>query len=97
MASAVRIIPVLLHLLRRDPDVSSVLPPPRIDLAVDVLDIGWIAISAVAATEARVIRHAPGRVEFLVQRLVLGRMLAMDGTVSGLLRLDCRGGAEEND
>jgi hypothetical protein len=32
-----------------------------------------------------------------VQPLVLGWMLAMNGAVSRLLRLDNRGGAEEND
>ena len=89
MVSAVRIVPVSLHFLRRYRDVPSVLPAPRIDFAVDVLDIGRIAISAVAAAEARVVRHVPGRIEFLVQRLVLGWMLAMHGIVSG--------GAEEHD
>ncbi len=95
MVSAVRIIPVSLHFLWRDRNVSSVLSAPCIDLAVEVLDIGRIAVSAVAATEARIIRHAPGRIEFFVQPLVLWWVLAMNG--AHLLRLDCRGGAEQND
>lgn len=97
MVSAVRIIPVSFHFLRRDRNVSSVLPAPCIDLAVDVLDVGRIAVSAVAAAEARIIRHVPGRIEFFVQPLILGWVLAMNGAVSRLLRLDRRGGAEEND
>lgn len=96
MVSAVRIIPVSLHFLRRDENVSPVLPAPCIDPAVDVLDVGRITVSAVAATEARIIRHFPSRVEFLVQFLVLGRVLAMKGSLSRLLRLDRRSGAEEN-
>ncbi|RXH26782.1 hypothetical protein XH99_18600 [Bradyrhizobium nanningense] len=95
MVSAVRIIPVSLHLLGWDQNVSPVLPAPSIDLAVDVFDVGRIAVSAVAATEARIVRHVPGRIEFLVQRLVLGWMLAMNGTLSSLLCLD-RSGAEED-
>ena len=97
MVSAVWVVPVSLHFLRRDRNVSSVLPAPRIDLAVDVLDVGRIAVRAVAATEARIIRHVPSRIEFFVQSLVLGWMLAMNGAMSGLLRLDRRGGAEQND
>jgi len=95
MVSAVRIIPVSLHLLGWDQNVSPVLPAPCIDLAVDVFDIGRIAVSAVAATEARIVRHVPGRIELFVQRLVLGWVLAMNGTLSNLLCLD-RSGAEEN-
>ena len=48
MVSAVRIIPVALHFLRRDPNVSPVLPAPCIDLAVDVLDLGRVAVGAIA-------------------------------------------------
>ncbi|MCP3389488.1 hypothetical protein NLM27_11960 [Bradyrhizobium sp. CCGB12] len=96
MVSAVRVISVSLHFLRRDQNVSPVLPATCIDLAVDVFDVGRIAVSAVAATEAGIIRHVPGRVELFVQPLVLGWVLAMNGTLSGLLRLDRRNGAEEN-
>jgi len=96
MVSAIRIIPVSLHFLRRDQNVSSVLPAPRIDLAVDVLDLSRVAIGTVAATEGRIVRHVPGRIEFFVQFLVLRWVLAMSGTVSRLLRLDRRGEAEEN-
>lgn len=97
MISAVRVIPVSLHFLRRDQNVSPVLPATCIDLAVDIFDIGRIAVSAVAATEARIVRHVPGRIELFVQPLILGRVLAMNGTLSRLLRLDRRNGAEEND
>lgn len=96
MVSAVGIIPVSLHFLRWDQNVSAVLPAPCMDLAIDVLDVGWIAVSAVAAAEARIVGHVPGRIEFFVQPLVLGWVLAMNGTMSRLLRLDGRRGAEEN-
>lgn len=96
MVSAVRIIPVSLHFLRWDQNVSPILPAPCMESAVDVLDIGRIAVGTVAAAEARIIRHVPGRIEFFVQLLVLGRVLAMNGTVSCLLRLHRRGGTEEN-
>jgi|GEM_PF-6807192 len=96
MVSAVRIIPVSLHLLRWDQNVSPVLPAPGIDLTVDVFDVGRITVGAVATTEARIVRHVPGRVEFFVQRLVLGRVLAMSGAVFRLLCLDRRNGAEES-
>jgi hypothetical protein len=97
MVSAVRIIPVSFHLLGWDQNVSPVLPAPRIDLAVDVLDVGRITVGAVATTDARVVRHVPGGIEFFVQRLVLRRVLAMNGTVSRLLCLDDRDGGDEND
>lgn len=97
MISTVRIIPVSLHFLRRDQNVSPVLPSPCVDLAVDVLDVGRIAVSAVAATDAGIIRHVPGRIELFVQPLILGRVSAVNGTLSRLLRLDRRNGAEEND
>ncbi|WP_157460912.1 hypothetical protein [Bradyrhizobium sp. CCBAU 53380] len=96
MVAAVRIVPVSLHLLRWDRNVSAVLPAPGIDLTVDVFDIGRIAVSTVATTEARIVRHVPGRIEFFVQRLVLERVLAMYGTVFRLLCLDRRSRAEEN-
>ncbi|MBH5371323.1 hypothetical protein [Bradyrhizobium glycinis] len=97
MVTAVRIIPVSLHLLRWDQNVSPVLPAPRIDLAVDVLDVGRITVGAVATTEARVIRHVPGRIEFFVQRLIVGWVLAMNGTMSRLLCLAGRDWDDEND
>lgn len=90
MISAVRIISVSLHFLRWDQNVSALLPAPCKDLAVDALDISRIAVSAVATTEARIIRHVPSRIEFFVQRLIVSRMLTMNGTLSRLLRLDCR-------
>ena len=96
MVAAVRIVPVSLDFLRWDQNVSAVLSSPCIDLAVDVFDIGRIAICAVAATEARIVRHVPGRIKSFVQRLVLRWVLAMNGPLSRLLRLDCRSGAEEN-
>jgi len=66
MASAVGIVAVVLHLLRRNGDVFPVLSAPRIDLAADVFDFGRIAVRFVAAALGRIIRHEPGRVELLV-------------------------------
>lgn len=96
MVSAVRIIPVSLHLLRWNQNVSPVLPAPGIDLVADVFDIGRIAVGTVATTDARIIRHVPGRIEFLVQRLVLGWVPAMYGIMSRLLCPYRRSGAEKN-
>lgn len=96
MIPTVGIIPVSLHFLGWDQDVFPVFSAPRINLAILVPDLGRIAVRAVAAAERRIIRHMPGRIEFFVQRLVLGWVLAMNDTVSRLLRLDRRSGAEEN-
>lgn len=96
MIPTVGIIPVSLHFLRWDQNVSPVLPAPCIEPAILVPDLGRVAVGAIATAERRIVRHMPGRVEFFVQHLVLGWVLAMNDTVSRLLRLDCRSGAEEN-
>ena len=75
MISAVGIISVSLDLLGRDEYVLPVFPSPRIDLAVDVLDLGRVAIRIVAATERWIVRHLPCRVELLVQELILWGMV----------------------
>src|SRR5262249_39648779 len=54
-----------------------------IDIAADILDFSRIAIRIVAAACRRIIRHVPGRIEFLMQCFIL-RWMAM-------LR-HCRGG-----
>jgi hypothetical protein len=95
MILAVGIIPVPLHLLRRDQDVFAVFPAPRKDLAVLVPDLGRVAVCAVAAAELRIVRHMPGRIKPFVQSLILRRMVSMGGTLSGLLRLGCRSEARK--
>jgi hypothetical protein len=83
--------------LRWNQNVFPVLPAPRVDVAIDILDIGRITVGTIAAAQRRIVRHMPGRIESFMQRLVLGWMLAMSGTLSRLLRLDARTEAEEND
>ena len=95
MVTAIRVVPVPLHLLGRDRDVFAVFPAARIKLAVFVPDVGRVAVCAVAAAERRVIRHVPGRIELFVQSLILRRMLAMGRTLPNLLRPDRRGEAKE--
>lgn len=92
MIPTVGIIPVSLHFPGRDQDVFSVFSAPRINLAIRVPNLGRVAVGAIATAERRVVRHMPGRIEFFVQPLVLGRVLAMNS----VLRLDRRSGAEEN-
>ena len=89
MVSSVGIVPVALHLLGWNWNVPSVFPALREDVAIDVLDFGRIAVRVIATTHRRMIRHVPGRIEFLVQRLILRRMMAC-GVALLVLRLDFR-------
>ena len=77
MISAIGIVPIALYLLWRDQNVLPVLPAPRMDIAADVLDFGWIAIRIVAAAPGRIVRHVPGRIELLVQSFILRGMAVL--------------------
>ena len=71
--------------------VFPVLPALRIDLAVDRLDFGRVAVRIVATAERRIIRHVPRRIKPLVQKLILSGMVAMSGLVLlTFLRMDER-------
>jgi hypothetical protein len=72
---AVGIVPIPFELFRRDKNIFSVLPALGVDVAVGVLDLRRIAIRVVATTNVRTIRHMPRRIEFLVQRHILWRMV----------------------
>jgi hypothetical protein len=83
VVSSVGIVPVALHLLVWNWNVPSVCPALRENVAIDVLDFGRIAVRVIATTHRRVIGHVPGRIEFLVQRLIPA---ADDGVPRGLAR-----------
>ena len=90
MVAAVGIVPVALDLLGRDQDVFPVFPAPGVDLAFDVAYLGRVAIRIVAAAQNRIVRHAPVRIELLVQRLILRRMVTMRSIPSSVLGLQAR-------
>jgi len=90
MVATVGIVPVSLDFLDRDQDVFPVLPAPRVDLAVDVADLGRVAIRAVAAAQHRIVGHVPARIKLLVQKLVLRRMVTMCSILSSLVGLHAR-------
>ena len=77
MVSAIGIVPIALYLLWRDQNVLPVFPAPRIDIAADVFDLGWIAIRIVAAALDGIIRHVPCRIELFVQSFILRRMAVL--------------------
>ena len=66
MVSAIRIVSIFLHLLRRDEYVLPVLSSFRVDAAVNVFYFRRVAVRVVAATSRGVVRHAPCGVELLV-------------------------------
>jgi hypothetical protein len=93
MVPAVGIVPVVLHLLLRNENVFPVLPSPCINPAINKFDVGRIAVGIVAAAHGRIVGHVPGRIEFLVQRLILRWMVVL-GMSAALRReriLGCRG------
>jgi hypothetical protein len=75
MVSTVRVVSIALDLLRWNGNVLSILSAFCIDVAIDVSDLGRIAVRVIAATDGRMIWHAPCRVAFLVQELILRRVL----------------------
>src|SRR5271166_4750843 len=77
MAAAVRVVAVDFDLLPRDRYVFVILAPHRPPLAIMILDGGRVAVRHVAARFGRLVRHEPGRVEPLMQRHVLRRMMPM--------------------
>jgi hypothetical protein len=69
--SAVRIVSVPLDFFRWNENVFSVFSALGVDVAVDVLDLGRIAIRIIATAGRRMVGHTPRRIEFLVQWLIL--------------------------
>jgi hypothetical protein len=85
MVSAVRVVSISLDLLRWNGNVLSILSAFCVDVAVDVFDLGRIAVRVVTAAGGRMIWHAPCRVEFLVQELILRRVVAKAGMALAIL------------
>jgi hypothetical protein len=77
VVSAVGIVPVPLDLLRWNGNVVPVLSSLRVDIAVKIHDLSWIAVRVIATTGGRVIGHAPCRIELFVQELILRRMVVL--------------------
>jgi hypothetical protein len=71
MVSAIRVVSISLDLLRWNGNVLSILSAFCIDVAVDVSDLSRIAVRVIATAGGRMIWHAPCRVEFFVQELIL--------------------------
>jgi hypothetical protein len=90
MVSAIGIVPVTLYLLRWNANVLSVFSAFCVDVAVDVLDFSRVAVRVIATADGRLIGHTPCRIEFIVQELILWRVLAKPGVALSVLRLDPR-------
>lgn len=86
MVAAVGIIPVSLDLLRRNEDVFPVFPAQRVDAPLDPPYLGRVAVGVVAASQHRIVRHVPTRIELLVEEQIPRRM-TMCAILSGLVRL----------
>src|SRR5262249_50797062 len=76
MVSAIGIVPIALDLLWRDGNVLPALSAPRVDVAIDVLDFGRVAIRIIPTATVGIIRHVPCRIKLLVQSLILGGLLS---------------------
>jgi hypothetical protein len=87
MVSAIRVISIPLDLLRRYGNVFSILSALCVDVAVDVSDLGRIAVRVITAADGRMIGHAPCRVELLVQELILWRVTAKASMALPILSL----------
>jgi hypothetical protein len=72
---AVRIVSIPLDFFGRDRNVLSVFSALCIDVAVDIPDLGRVAVRLIATGGVRVIRHTPRRIEFFVQGNILQWMV----------------------
>jgi hypothetical protein len=63
---AIRIVPIALYFVPRDRNEFPVLPPLSEPLSVLKFHFRGVTVRFVAARSVRLIRHEPGRVEFLV-------------------------------
>jgi hypothetical protein len=84
---AIRVVSIALDLLRWNGNVLSILAAFCMDVAADVFNLSRIAVRVIAAAGGRMIRHAPCRVEFLVQELILRRVVAKASMALAILRL----------
>jgi hypothetical protein len=90
MVSAIRVVSISLDLLRWYGNVLSILSAFCVDVAVDVSDLRRIAVRVIAAADGRMIGHVPRRIEFLVQELILRRVLAKASMALTILSLSRR-------
>ena len=86
MVSAIGIVSLPFELFRWDKNVLSVLSAPRVDSAIIELDVSRIAVRIIATAEGGIIRHMPSRIESLMQRLILRRMVPFSVALFTLLR-----------
>jgi hypothetical protein len=86
MVSAIGIVSLPFELFRWNKNVLSVLSAPRVDPAIIEFDVGGIAVRIIATAEGGIIRHMPSRIESLMQRLILRRMVPLSLAVSTFLR-----------
>jgi hypothetical protein len=75
MVSAIGIVSLPFELFRWNKNVLSVLSAPRVDSVIIEFNISRIAVRIVATAEGGIIRHVPSRIESLMQRLILRRMV----------------------
>ena len=87
MISAIGIVSIPLDLFGGNENVLSVFSALCVDVAIDVLDFGRIAVRIVATAGVRMIGHMPCRIEFLVQKLIL-RWMVSCSVILSVLRLD---------
>jgi hypothetical protein len=73
--SAVRIVSVSLDFFRWNENVFSIFSTLGVDVAIDVLDFGRIAVCIIATAGRRMVGHVPRRIEFLVQWHILRWMM----------------------
>ena len=86
MISAIRIVSIPLDFFRRNEDVFSVFSALGVDVATDVFDFGRITVRIIATANRRMVGHMPGRIEFLVQGLILWWMVSRS-VIFSVLRL----------
>jgi len=59
VVSAVGVVPVALHLLRRNGDVFPVFSALCVEVAVNVPDFSRVAVRLIATANGRIIGHVP--------------------------------------
>jgi hypothetical protein len=86
--SAVRIVSVPFHFFRWNENVFPIFSALGVDVAIDVLDFGRIAVRIVAAAGRWMVGHMPCRIEFLVQGHIL-RWMVPRGMIFCFLCVNC--------
>jgi hypothetical protein len=84
--SAIRVVSIPLDFFRWNENVFSVFSALGVDVAIDVLDFGGIAVRIIATANRRMVGHMPGRIEFIVQGHILQWMVPRS-VIFSVLRL----------